>query len=74
MYLRLHSDASGLRFYLDGEPVNCGDIIEVLHHGQWIKVQFGWSGTPDNLAFGIIDFEQTTITLKPETLVRWPRD
>jgi hypothetical protein len=74
MTLQLHSDASGLRHYLDGKPVSAGDTIEVLFHGQWTKVQYEWIGKASQPPIGIVSEDATTISLKPETQVRWPQD
>lgn len=72
MTLQLHSGASGLCHFLDGKPVRPGDTIEVLFHGQWTKVQYEWIGKASQLPIGIVGEEATTISLKPETQVRWP--
>jgi hypothetical protein len=72
MTLQLFSDASGLKHYLAGKPVRSGDTIEVLVLDRWIKARYEWSGDPGNDAFGIIDDNDTTVTITPNTLVRWP--
>jgi len=72
MTMQLHSDASGLVHYLDEKPVHSGDIIEVFLHGNWSRVQYEWSGKAGTYAFGIINPGETTVTLKPDTRVRWP--
>jgi hypothetical protein len=66
MNLQLHSD------YLSGKPVRVGDVIEVLVNGQWTKVQYSWSGVLDCDAFGVIDIDQTTVTITRHTHARWP--
>jgi hypothetical protein len=73
MTLQLHKDASGLVHYLSGKPVRSGDVIEVLVNGQWTKVIYGWSRILDSNAFGVIDTDQTTVTITPQTHARWPQ-
>jgi hypothetical protein len=73
MTLQLFGDASGLKHYLAGKPVRSGDTIEVLVLDRWIKARYEWSGDPGNDAFGIIiETNDTTVTITPNTLVRWP--
>lgn len=72
MSLQLHSDSNGFRHYINGKPVKSGDIIEVLVHGSWTKVQYVWSGMIGNSPIGILGFDETTISLTAHTPVRWP--
>jgi hypothetical protein len=73
MTLQLLGDESGLCHYLGSKRVRPGDVIEALINGEWIKMQYGWSGLAENNAFGIIDTDTTTVTLTDDTQVRWPQ-
>ena len=73
MFLQLHSDASGNFHYLDRKPVRTGDVIEVLVNGNWIKVEYEWSGITDCDAYGLTDGDTTSVSIRPDTEVRWPQ-
>ena len=46
--LTLREDRGGLRYFLAGRPVHCGDVVEVLiGRGTWLEVRL--EGMPDDL-------------------------
>jgi hypothetical protein len=70
--LQLHSDATGLVYYLDGKPVRVGDTIEVYLNGKWITVRFGWTGSTRNDPYGYPPNDETIVIITKYTHVRWP--
>jgi hypothetical protein len=44
-----HQEPGGVRFYVDGVALHCGDGIEVqLDNGQWTDFRFEWSHHPED--------------------------
>jgi hypothetical protein len=59
------------RYYLDGEPVNCGTLLELFDAGDWSVGRFEWSGIPtDAPTFHI---GERVIGLTRDRLLRWPK-
>lgn len=66
-------DAAGDRYYLDGRPVHCGDVVELHVDGhQWVSVRL--EGMPDTvrahmpLQGGI----EAWVSLPVGAELRWP--
>jgi hypothetical protein len=59
------------RYYLDGEPINCGTLLEIFEAGTWAIGRFEWSGDPaDPPTFHI---GERIISLTENSLLRWSR-
>jgi hypothetical protein len=57
------------RYYLDGDPVNCGTVLELFDAGDWILGRFEWSGNPaDAPTFRI---GERIVSLSERSLLRW---
>lgn len=61
----------GFRHYLDGEPVHCGELLEVLaDDGSWVRGRYEWNfragGDP------CLCIDDDGIFLKERHLLRWP--
>lgn len=40
--LELIHESGGPRYYLDGQPIHAGDVLEVWRDGAWHCVRFEW--------------------------------
>lgn len=59
------------RYYLDGDPVNCGTVLELFEDGGWMIGRFEWSGDPaDTPTFHI---GERIISLTEQSLLRWSK-
>jgi hypothetical protein len=58
------------RHYLAGEPIHCGDILELCVDGTWIRGRYEWTGKPADLPTFAHDGRVRRITA--DCLVRWP--
>ena len=58
------------RHYLAGQPVHCGDILELYLDGQWRIGRYEWTGKPDDLP--TFDHESGTLRINDQCLIRWP--
>lgn len=70
--LELRPEPGGLRHYLDGEPVHCGDILELLtDDGARVLVRYEWNwkqGGPPALCLD----QDVAIFASEGTKLRWP--
>lgn len=58
------------RHYLQGQPVHCGDKLELYREGQWEYGRYEWSGSPEDPAtFHVGD---GILRLDGDCLLRWP--
>lgn len=60
------------RYYLAGQPVHCGDGLELYRDGYWLRGLYEWTGKPDELP--TLDLGDETVRLDDASLVRWPFD
>jgi hypothetical protein len=58
------------RHHLAGEPVHCGDKLELLRDGRWVYGRYEWSGEPASLPTFHLD--GATLRLDSACLLRWP--
>jgi len=58
------------RHYLAGQPVHCGDNLELYLDGQWRIGRYEWTGKPDDLP--TFDHESATLRIDDRCLIRWP--
>ena len=58
------------RHYLAGQPVHCGDNLELYLDGQWRIGRYEWTGKPDDLP--TFDLESDTLRIDDQCLIRWP--
>jgi hypothetical protein len=59
------------RHYLEGQPVHCGDTLEMYREGQWTLGRYEWSGEPEDSP--TFHFGHDAIPLDDSFLLRWPR-
>ena len=59
------------RHYLAGEPVHCGDILELYQDGQWVRGRYEWTTKLNDAP----SFEHANgvVFLSDDMLLRWPR-
>lgn len=76
MSAALREELGGFRFYLEGEPIHAGDVIEIETGAGWRRVRFEWSARRlDNVALydggedPAFSFHPSMFTRAP---VRWP--
>ena len=58
------------RHYLAGEPVHCGDTLELFYEGNWIRGRYEWTAEPDELP--TFESDQGIHRLDESKLLRWP--
>jgi hypothetical protein len=58
------------RHYLAGEPVHCGDILELFHQGGWIRGRYEWTTESDQAP--TFESDGMVLRLDPTKLLRWP--
>ena len=58
------------RHYLAGQPVHCGDMLEVYVGGYWFVGRYEWTGKPEELP--TFEYPGGVIRINDECLVRWP--
>ncbi|APZ95864.1 hypothetical protein [Fuerstiella marisgermanici] len=72
-HLELQHESSGLRHYLDGQPVHAGSLIEVFTESTgWTPARYEWSFLESRPATAWISDEEI-VDLDPDMPVRWPR-
>lgn len=59
------------RHYLAGQPVHCGNILELCIDGEWIIGRYEWTGRPEELPTFEVDGRVQWID--DSCLVRWPK-
>lgn len=67
--LEVRSEVGGLRHYLEGEPVHCGELLEIQQEGRWRLGRYERSGAKAGLFLS----EQEVIFLSASDLLRWPQ-
>jgi hypothetical protein len=58
------------RHYLVGQPVHCGDSLELYVDGVWILGRYEWTGKSDELPTFV--HESGTLRIDDKCLIRWP--
>jgi hypothetical protein len=70
--LELRQDERGVRHYVEGRPLNAGDLLQVrLNDKSWATGRYEWSfreGDPPKLSTGSV-----TYVLRAGASVRWPQ-
>lgn len=69
---RVNEGAGGSRDYLAGEPVHCGDALEIWRDGQWRPCRYERTGGPhdfDSLAYYC---EDRAWIIRDDDDLRWP--
>jgi hypothetical protein len=63
----------GWRYYLSGEGIRAGDLLEMqAHSGAWTVVRFEWNYCPDTKPT-LFTREGTTFALPDQVRFRWPQ-
>jgi hypothetical protein len=77
--LELRSDGAGVRYYLDGIPVDIGSQIQLqVYCGNWISGLFEWEQRVEirpklRASLGLhLPAPQATFVIHPHLLLRWP--
>ena len=61
----------GSRYFLQGEPVHAGDVLELLlDDGQWQPVRFEWSAAPERRPIMVIN-QHDAFALPDQAIFRW---
>jgi hypothetical protein len=70
--LRFRYGSPGLRYYLCGEPVHAGDVLEMrLDDGAWTCIRFEWNPAAKQ-ALPVLCFDdQSAMNLPEEARFRW---
>ncbi len=74
--LELRKEPSGLRYYLAGEPVHAGDLLEILlDDGSWALGRYEWNYQNGQWPWFYVDTDSgSMIDLNPErSRLRWPQ-
>lgn len=76
-YLQLHWERDGPRYYLEGEPLQAGDIVEAwTHDGRWTLARFEYTWDSE-----LLEIEPFLLVPKPDgghqlldrpAACRWP--
>jgi len=70
--LELRRELGGLRHYLDGAPIHCGDLLEMrTDDGAWVVVRYEWNQRVADTA-SLICSDNVLFDLDPATHLRWP--
>ena len=75
--LKLHRQTDGPRYYLDGEPVHAGDILEAMTpNGCWQTVRFEcfWDRRENTVNASLLLGPDGHDTLPIDTPCRWPSE
>lgn len=59
------------RYYLENQPVHCGDELELYKDGQWMRGRYEWTGNVDDVP--TIHLSNGLIGADGHCLLRWPR-
>lgn len=71
-HLELRHETSGLRHYLDDQPVRAGTLIEIFTEARgWSLARYEWSFQADRPPIACVN-EDHAITIRDETPARWP--
>jgi len=73
--LELRTEAGGLRYYLQGNPIHAGELLELLlDDGSWALGRYEWNYRKEEWPWFYVDTETGgTVDLNPEkSLLRWP--
>lgn len=62
---------SGLRHYLDGEPVHAGDSLELLTGDGWRRGRYEWGFRWDGPPVLFWD-DQRGVSIREDDELRWP--
>ena len=63
----------GSHYFLQGEPIHAGDVLELLlDDGEWQPVRFEWSTEPDRKPIVVIN-QETALALPDQARFRWPQ-
>lgn len=61
-----------MRHWLDGEPVHCGEALELLAGGRWVPCRYERTGPPDDpIPLAYLD-DARVVALGPDDVLRWP--
>ena len=72
-HLDLQQEGDGYRYYVDGQKLHPGDILELQIGSDWIVGRYEWCFKPDVRPYLIIDREKDdTVTLDDHCVVRLP--
>jgi hypothetical protein len=78
MNLELRNEETGLRHYLNGRPVHCGDQLRLLVSSGSQPEFYVWARYEAHLGSMVAEvFLYTTFgTVRPDegTILRWPKD
>ena len=66
--LEARVERGGLRHYLEGQPVHCGELLEMERQGRWVLGRYERSGS---LA-GLLIQQDEVIMLSESDIFRWP--
>jgi hypothetical protein len=58
------------RHYLAGQPVHCGDTLELYFDGEWITGRYEWTGKPEERP--TFEYDGGITRIDDDCLVRWP--
>jgi hypothetical protein len=58
------------RHYLAGEPVHCGDNLELYLDGQWRIGRYEWTGRIEDLP--TFEYDGGVRRIDAQCLIRWP--
>jgi hypothetical protein len=58
------------RHFLAGEPVHCGDFLELFENGEWIPGRYEWTCNPADRP--TLHFVDRILWIQEDFLLRWP--
>jgi hypothetical protein len=59
------------RHFLAGEPVHCGDFLELFENGAWIPGRYEWTCQPGDPP--TLHFVDRILWVEEDSLLRWPK-
>lgn len=58
------------RYYVSGQPVHCGEFLELYRGGLWVEGQYEWTGHKDDNP--TLHTNEGVFWLDESSLLRWP--
>ncbi|TWU59622.1 hypothetical protein [Crateriforma conspicua] len=70
-YLELRDEESGLRYYLEGQPLHAGDLVSVFTKHGWEDARYEWNYNEGSRPVAVLD-EERAIRIEDNTPCRQP--
>jgi hypothetical protein len=73
-HLVLQKEGSGYHYYLDGQEVRPGELLELQIDSDWVLGRYEWCFHPETRPYLVIDKDKDdSVTLTEHSLLRWPK-